>query len=70
MLKQIPKILHFIWIGDVFKMPYKCMKTWADKNSDYKVVLWGNEEIEGSNWKNSSNSTTCLQKKITQGLRM
>lgn len=67
MLKQIPKILHFIWIGDVFKMPYKCMKTWADKNSDYKVVLWGNEEIEGSNWKNSKQLHDMLAKKDYAG---
>ena len=49
---MIPKLLHFIWIGDVFKMPYKCIKTWTDMHPDYKVVLWDNDAMEKSNWKN------------------
>jgi mannosyltransferase OCH1-like enzyme len=64
---MIPKIIHFIWIGDAFKMPYKCMKTWTDKNPDYKVVLWGNHEIEGSNWKNSKQLHDMLAKKDYAG---
>lgn len=64
---MIPKIIHFIWIGDVFKMPYKCMKTWTDKNPEYKVVLWSNEEVQNSNWKNSKQLHDMLAKKDYAG---
>ena len=64
---MIPKILHFIWIGDVLKMPYKCMKTWTDKNPEYKVVLWDNDALEESNWKNKRQLYDMLAKKDYAG---
>lgn len=64
---MIPKLLHFIWIGDAFKMPYKCMKTWTDKNPEYKVVLWDNDALEKSNWKNHRQLHDMLDKKDYAG---
>lgn len=64
---MIPKILHFIWIGDIFKIPHECVKSWTDKNPDYKVVLWGNHELEESEWKNKSKIDDMLAKKDYAG---
>ena len=43
----IPKIIHYAWFGpgeknEVIK---KCMATWEDKLSDYKFVLWNEENF-------------------------
>lgn len=65
---MIPKILHFIWIGDVIKIPYKCMQTWTDKNPDYKVVLWDNDALNESNWKNAKQLHDMLNKKDYAGV--
>jgi mannosyltransferase OCH1-like enzyme len=64
---MIPKLIHIIWIGDVFKMPYKCIKTWMDKNPDYKVVVWDNDALEKSNWKNHRQLHDMLAKKDYAG---
>jgi mannosyltransferase OCH1-like enzyme len=49
---MIPKKLHFIWIGDESKMPIKCIGSWHDKNPDYELKVWGNNEVQSVNWKN------------------
>lgn len=39
---MIPKIIHYCWFGGG-KMPsmeVRCMKSWADKLPDYKVMRW------------------------------
>ena len=51
---MIPKILHFVWIGDESKIPNKCIQTWADKNPDYKISIWGNDELENRSWVNAT----------------
>jgi mannosyltransferase OCH1-like enzyme len=48
----IPKIIHIIWIGDQSKKPTKCIDTWIKKNPDYEVRVWGNNQVQGTNWKN------------------
>ena len=49
---MIPKIIHIIWIGDQSKKPTKCIDTWIKKNLDYEVRIWGNNQVQGTNWKN------------------
>jgi mannosyltransferase OCH1-like enzyme len=48
----IPKIIHIIWIGDQSKKPTKCIDTWIKKNPDYEVRVWGNNQVQATNWKN------------------
>ena len=43
---MIPKLMHFIWVGDESKCPRNCMATWQDLNPDWDFVLWGNAEYE------------------------
>lgn len=46
----IEKIIHLIWIGDESKMPKDCIYSWIIKNPEFKVKLWGNEDLEKRNW--------------------
>ena len=43
------------------------MKTWTDKNPEYKVVLWDNDALEESNWKNKRQLYDMLAKKDYAG---
>src|SRR5579864_8484330 len=49
---MIPKIFHFIWVGDETKRPDNCIKTWVDAHPDWECQLWGNEELESQPWVN------------------
>ncbi len=47
---KIEKIIHLIWIGDQSKMPKECIFSWITKNPEFKVKLWGNEDLEKEHW--------------------
>jgi len=49
----IPKVLHFVWVGDESKRPDKCISTWRVKNPDYQIKIWGNQELNNYHWVNS-----------------
>lgn len=49
---MIPKILHFIWVGDETKCPVNCIDTWREKHPDWEIRLWGNAELGQTNWIN------------------
>jgi mannosyltransferase OCH1-like enzyme len=49
---MIPKILHFIWVGDQARRPDNCIRTWVDFHPDWDIRLWGNEELAGDDWIN------------------
>ena len=45
---MIPKIIHFCWFGrgeysDLIK---KCIKSWNDVLSDYKIILWNEDNFD------------------------
>lgn len=50
---MIPKLLHFVWIGDESKRPDNCINTWKKLNPSYKIYVWGNKEYEKSKWANA-----------------
>jgi len=52
---MIPKVLHFVWIGDESKCPNNCINSWRNKNPDYEVRVWGNYELENFPWLNAKN---------------
>jgi mannosyltransferase OCH1-like enzyme len=49
---MIPKIFHFIWVGDESKRPDNCIQTWRDHHPGYEFRIWGNAELDGCNWAN------------------
>jgi len=46
--KNIPKIIHIIWIGhkERPKQIFSWIKNFIEKNKDWEVKIWGNQEIE------------------------
>ena len=49
---MIPKLIHFIWVGDESKQPTNCMDTWRALNPDYEFLVWGNDDLENQDWLN------------------
>jgi mannosyltransferase OCH1-like enzyme len=64
---MIPKIIHIIWIGDQSKKPTQCIDTWIKKNLDYEVRVWGNNQVQTTNWKNYRQLHDMLIKKDFAG---
>lgn len=46
---MIPKILHFVWVGDESKTPTSTIERWTELNPDFQVMLWGNKDLS-SGW--------------------
>ena len=49
---MIPKIFHFIWVGDESKRPDNCIQTWRDHHPDWEFRIWGNAELDSLAWLN------------------
>lgn len=48
---MIPKIIHQLWVGPL-PLPEEWMRTWREKNPDWKYMLWDNEKVFGRKWRN------------------
>lgn len=48
----IPRILHFIWVGDESKRPDNCIETWRRLNPDWTIKVWGNDSLRETEWVN------------------
>lgn len=48
----IPRILHFIWVGDQSIRPDNCIDTWRTHHPDWDIRVWGNEELDELAWVN------------------
>ena len=64
---KIPKIIHQIWVGDK-SAPLKWMRTWQEKNPDWKYVLWNNEKILNFNFINKNHIKYYWDRKIWHGV--
>ncbi|MTH46154.1 glycosyltransferase family 32 protein [Intestinirhabdus alba] len=49
---RIPKTIHIVWIGDETKTPHQMIDTWKQQNPSWKVVVWGNAELQKTAWIN------------------
>lgn len=61
---MIPKILHFIWVGnncwshstdlglltDETKRPDDFIKTWKEKHPEWDIKIWGNDDLFNKTW--------------------
>ena len=54
---MIPKLFHFIWVGDDGKRPDNCIRTWIDRHPGWEFRLWGNDELEGGSGDAGSRSS-------------
>lgn len=61
---MIPKMLHFVWIGDESKRPDNCINTWKKLNPTYKVYVWGNKDYEKNKWVNAKHMAEMYPKEL------
>ncbi|USI74740.1 glycosyltransferase [Sphingomonas morindae] len=61
---MIPKILHFIWVGDESKRPDNCIQTWVRQHRDWDIRLWGNEELAGDPWVNRAHMAAMAPREL------
>lgn len=54
---MIPKVFHFIWVGDESRRPDNCIDTWRVAHPDWDFRLWGNAELDGRGWINAGHMT-------------
>ncbi len=54
---MIPKLMHFIWVGDETKRPDNCIDTWRKLNPDWTFLIWGNAELNELKWHNRDHMT-------------
>lgn len=51
-MSQIPRKLHFVWVGDEALRPDSFIDTWRRWHPDFEVQIWGNDDWKGRNWIN------------------
>lgn len=49
---MIPKLIHFIWVGDESRRPDNCIDSWRALNPGWDFKVWGNAELNGLDWVN------------------
>jgi mannosyltransferase OCH1-like enzyme len=61
---MIPKIFHFIWVGDESKRPDNCIQTWRDAHPEWEFRIWGNAELDGRAWVNKHHIDAMRQREL------
>lgn len=61
---MIPKLLHFIWVGDESRCPTNCIDTWRAHNPDYEVLVWGNQDLAEQDWFNRDHMTAMAAREL------
>jgi mannosyltransferase OCH1-like enzyme len=61
---MIPKILHFIWVGDETKRPDNCIDTWRTRNPSWEIMIWGNESLQERGWINGRHMTEMAEREL------
>lgn len=47
----IPRLLHFVWVGDDSKRPDECIESWRRNNPDCEVRVWDTADYETYPWR-------------------
>lgn len=63
-MTAIPKIIHFIWVGDESKRPDNCFESWRKHNPDWTFLIWGNAELNDLKWHNKHHMTEMFGKEL------
>lgn len=61
---MIPKILHFIWVGDESKRPNNCISTWVAHHPEWQIRVWGNADLDGHSWINQRHIDEMYHKEL------
>lgn len=61
---MIPKVLHFIWVGDESKRPDNCIRTWVRHHPGWTIKLWGNEDLANTGWINAGHMKSMASREL------
>lgn len=61
---MVPKVLHFIWVGDENRRPDNCIDTWRARNPGWQIRIWGNAELFGRTWRNSRHMSAMAEREL------
>ena len=61
---MIPKLIHFIWVGDETRCPTNCMDSWRALNPDWEFLLWGNADLAEQDWFNRAHMTAMYDREL------
>lgn len=61
---MIPKILHFIWVGDESIRPDNCIDTWVRHHPDWQIKLWGNASLREHAWTNGAHMEQMARREL------
>jgi len=53
-IKRIPRVIHIVWVGDEKKRPDQFIGSWREKNPEWKVRIWGNDDLTRLSWDNKA----------------
>lgn len=60
---MIPRLLHFVWVGDESKTPHQTINRWRDLNPSFEVKVWGNADLS-SGWQLADNMRYFASKEL------
>lgn len=50
---MIPRLFHFVWVGDESKRPDHYIGTWNKQHPGIPIKIWGNDALHGRPWINT-----------------
>jgi len=61
---MIPKLIHFIWVGNEAKRPDNCIDSWRRLNPGWEFMVWGNAELNELSWHNRAHMTAMYDREL------
>jgi glycosyltransferase involved in cell wall biosynthesis len=61
---RIFRTIHVVWVGDEKKCPDQCIQTWREKNPDWNLRVWGNDELRSEEWENADHIRQMLTREL------
>ena len=61
---MIPKVFHFIWVGDESRRPDNCIQTWRDNHPDWAFRIWGNDDLATRPWINGRHMQAMARREL------
>lgn len=61
---MIPKILHFIWVGDESIRPDNCIDSWVRHHPDWEIRVWGNASLREREWDNGAHMDRMYRREL------
>lgn len=62
---KIVRTIHVVWIGEENKRPDNCIHTWRDQNPDWRVAVWGKNELRSIRWRNAHHMRAMLGRELS-----